>query len=224
MGNTLSLTSMGIVKPLNLILHIWNGNSVKGGVSRAKFNCIMSLTFCHYNWLNSAVVTFRLFAPTCKVAEKLSGKVANRTTQPEWERERESEAEIVRHPLLQQHLWQLQLLYLYLVADWRLYLKDFVQTCRKYSSHIRKLFNKLNAAKKSGKMRKRKTKAESQKLLQAKRKLYQLGRWTGPGQSEARAGQNFSHRAISFACVRCRCLWPQLQLQLQLLFLQLLIK
>lgn len=85
MGNTLSLTSMGIVKPLNLILHIWNGNSVKGGVSRAKFNCIMSLTFCHYNWLNSAVVTLRLFAPTCKVAEKLSGKVANRTTQTEWE-------------------------------------------------------------------------------------------------------------------------------------------
>lgn len=137
---------------------------------------------------------------------------------------RENEAETVRHPLLQQHLRQLQLLYLYLVADWRLYLKDFVQTCRKYSSHIRKLFNKLNAAKKSEKMGKRKTKAESQKLLQAKRKLYQLGRWTGPVQSEARAGQNFSHRAISFACVRCRCLWPQLQLQLQLLFLQLLIK
>lgn len=123
----------------------------------------MSPTFCHCNWLNSAAVTLRLFAPTCKVAEKLSGKVANRTTQAEWEWERPNEAETVRHPLLQQHLRQLQLLYLYLVADWRLYLKDFVQTCRKYSSHIRKLFNKLNAAKKSGKMAKerRKPKAKS---------------------------------------------------------------
>lgn len=77
--------------------------------------------------------------------------------------ERGNEAETVHHPLLQQHLRQLQLLYLYLVADWRLYLKDFVQTCRKYSSHIRKLFNKLNAAKKSEKMAKerRKPKAKS---------------------------------------------------------------
>lgn len=76
---------------------------------------------------------------------------------------RENEAKTVRHPLLQQHLRQVQLLYLYLVADWRLYLKDFVQTCRKYSSHIRKLFNKLNAAKKSEKMGKerRKPKAKS---------------------------------------------------------------
>lgn len=79
------------------------------------------------------------------------------------ERERDDEEETVSHPLLQQHLRQLQLLYLYLVADWRLYLKDFVQTCRKYSSHIRKLFNNLNAAKKSGRMGKerRKPKAKS---------------------------------------------------------------
>lgn len=105
--------------------------------------------------------------------------------------ERGNEAETVHHPLLQQHLRQVQLLYLYLVADWRLYLKDFVQTCRKYSSHIRKLFNKLNAAKKSGKMGKRKTKAESQKLLQAKRKLYQLGRWTGPGSPRPELAKTF---------------------------------
>lgn len=150
-------------------MHIWNCNSVKGGVRRVKFNCIMSLTFCHYNWLNSAAATLRLFAPTCKVAEKLSGKVANRTTQAKWEREREDMGDTVSHPLLQQHLRQLQLLYLYLVADRRLYLKDFVQTCRKYSSHIRKLFNNLNAAKKSGRMGKERRKPKAKSCFKPKR-------------------------------------------------------
>lgn len=54
-----------------------------------------------------------------------------------------------------------------------------------------------------------------------------LGSWAGglvPASPRAVLAKNFSHRAISFACVRCRCFWPQLQLQLQLLFLQLLIK
>lgn len=97
-----------------------------------------------------------------------------------------------------------------------------LKICRKYSTHIAKLFNKLNAANERHKDRQRekgvrtmvekKTKAESQKLLQAKKETLPGGP-AGPagaaGPVWGRAGQkSFPHRDTSFfvaSGLSCNC-------------------